>query len=310
MKLITAFTVISAFTIISCNQVITNNSKNIENDPSNPNIPGNPGPIDTSLTGTYWETSLGNSESAVTDGGVFITRWCNWAQTLSIVSGPSLALPAPGNVLRMHSNGGCGHVERENAYPEPYAGLRVGVRYYIANGTGQTDSKMHPFCFSPVGAIQGVHMAIGTWDSGPLLGGRWIPHFRLAGEPQDSFGFWARSPNGSKIVIEPDTWLRYEFIMHFLSPTTYRFYPRLYDANGNLLAGENDWRSADVDRRLLDWYNQSPNNVFTFNNIQTARILSWGMGQAGGSGGYYYIGAPAWGVRSSNDDFIGTDSIP
>lgn len=276
-----------------------------------------PDPPPGLLLAIDWTAETGNTARAVTDDSKGITRWCDWESVLSVVPGDSVGLSRPGNALRIQSIASCGHVEFENLFPLPAAGQFWAFRWFTMNGQGQTDSKQHPFCLWPVGAIEMVTQQIFTSGGNQsLTGGQWIFAIGASSVP-GNVGQWR--PRGTSdstgLVIEPGEWVRYELIIEWLDSTRYRLHPRLYAADGTLLADTNDWVYTSFPFvRLQDWYEQSPNNTGVrrsdYTDINNIRTPSFGMGQSGSSGGYYYVANAAFAVVSGPTDFIGLTSSP
>lgn len=271
-----------------------------------------PGPRSSVLLSVDWTTATGNTESAVRDGtkAAAITggnRNCvsSWASVLSVVDGSGVGAPS-GNALRIRSVAGCGHVAFENVFPAPTASEQFWrVRYYAMNGTGQTDTKQHPHCHWPVGNIEIVHMGIDNQG-----GSTWSPRFIANGGQFDTdfpFGIVPK-PNNVRLVIQPDVWVRYEYVLHWLNATQCRVYPSIYNAAGTLLAGPSDWRHTDTSQTVTDWYRASAANVIERHpsgDTDNIRTVSFGMGQDGSAGGYYYVAAAAFGLGTSTSDYIG-----
>ena len=269
-----------------------------------------PIPLDGLLLHTNWTTATGNSVAAVGDGGKGIMQWCDWQQVLSVVDGPSVGLPAGlGNALSIRSIQNCGHVEYENVFPRPTNDQEQfwAVRYYAMNGAGQTDTKMHPHTFWPVGSIEAVHLGITPRGSG----GDWVMHPRWTFSGDEfPFGVWPKAAGaGQPLTVAAGTWVRYEFILHWRNATQFRWYPRVYDMNGSLLWDEYDFRHTDTNLSLGDWYDASPSNVLTrasgSSGQDNIRTFAFGMGQAGSSGGRYYIADAAFALVSGPTAFIG-----
>jgi hypothetical protein len=281
------------------------------------------------LLSVNWTSALGNTTEAVTDGGKLLggraamRLWnCgDWATILSVVDGREVGLPRElGNALQILSGPTCGHTGAYNVFELPRGGEFWGVRYYVMNGSGQTDIKQHPMCLWPLSGgdrhIEGVHLQIGTGGT-PNGNGEWIPSIRMNWRSADDsvefeWGVMARAPGGGPLHIPPDTWVRYEWIMEWIDSERFRFLPRLYDMDGNVLADTNDWRHVNAPLRLQDWYDADPGNVVRRNplsrNPDSIRSPTWGQGQSGASNRPFRIAAVAIGLRSSADDFIGPAS--
>ena len=103
-----------------------------------------PVPAEMLLT-VDWGTATGNSRAAVTDGDRGLSRWCAWDNVLNVVPGSTVGWTRTANALSIRSIQSCGHVEFENLFPLPRDGEEQywAVSYYVMNGVGQTDTKMH-----------------------------------------------------------------------------------------------------------------------------------------------------------------------
>lgn len=256
-----------------------------------------------------WSTAVGNGLDAVSDGGAGVVRWCMWDDVLSVVPGNTVAWTRTPSVLAIRSINSCGHVEYENVFPPPADGHEQfwAVRYFAMNGPGQTDTKMHPHTFWPVGAIEAVHLGIATYN---LSGGDWVVHPRWTFSGGEfPFGVIPKTSGGAIEHVEAGTWIRYEFILHWRNATEFRWYPRVYDMNGTLLWDQYDFRHTDTNLSLGEWYDASPSNVLTRSRSSSGsdniRTIAFGMGQAGSSGGYYYIADAAFALVTGTEDFIG-----
>jgi len=273
----------------------------------------NPVSTEGLLLQSDWSTATGNSFEAVSDGGKGLVRWCVWDEVLSVVPGAPLNWTRTSNVLGIRSIDNCGHVEYENLFPLPCDNEEQfwAARFYVMNGVGQSDSKDHPLTFWPVGAIEMVHLALHRVQPN----GDWSPRYIGTTSPNDfPFGVVLRDDDGRLVHIPAGTWIRYEFILHWRNATEFRWYPRVYDVDGNLLYDEFDWKHTDTNLSIGEWYARSPANVLTRrpnspdpNNIRT---FAFGMGQAGSSGERYYIADAAFALVSGPDAFIGASGGP
>lgn len=256
-----------------------------------------PEPLPGELAHLNWDQGTGNSRQAVTDGGVGVTDWCSWPEVLSVVDGASVGLPeGAGNALAIRSIQNCGHVELRDAFPRPAAGQVWSVSYLFSNGQGQSDSKDHPLTFNPVGSIEMVHLAMHRVRSS----GDWNPRAIPETWPAFPFGAVLKDDGGALVYIPAGTWIRYEFELEWVSATQFRWYPRIYDLDGNLLYDEYDWKHTDSNLSVGAWYDASPGNVISRRpdgDVDAIRTIAWGMGQAGNSGRHYYVADVRVGIR-------------
>jgi hypothetical protein len=267
----------------------------------------------TLLLHATWSTAVGNTVQAVTDGGKARDPfWCQWENVLAVVPGGPLGWTSTPNVLRVQSNNGCGHVEFEDLFPLPTAQEQFwAVRYYVMNGVGQTDTKMHPHCLWPVGAIEAVHTGIeaisggdGDWFHRASWGAGGYNHPAGSGGPNFP---WYPHDGAGRRRLTAGYWFRYEFILHWLDETRYRVYPRLYDVDGTLLNDHTSWRHSDGAGTFAEYY--AAGNSFTrsasSDGADHIRTLSFGMGQAGVSNGYYYVADVAAATVAGIDAHLG-----
>jgi hypothetical protein len=263
-----------------------------------------------------WSHSTGNSDAATSDGGkATVDRYCSTrVDVLSVVNQATLTSRGitwtrTPNVLSVRSiDPGCGHVELVDHWDTPEAGDRWAVRYFVCNGANQDDTKQHPACYWPVGAIEVVHTYIETRDQFdvPLspADGRWTHGMTFAGLDFP----WYAMDGGSRRILSADTWYRTEHIIHWLSATTFRVYPRLYTLAGDLLNDYTTYRHANAANGTMEeWYGAG--NFFEVNDgtSQNIRTISWGMGQSNDSNEYFYFADCALRYAASNTDFIGAD---
>jgi len=251
------------------------------------------------LVNARWTAALGSSITAVTDGGkANDPYWCDWSQILSVVPGSSVGAPA-GNALAVRSiAGGCGHVEFRDLFPTPAAGQFWAVRYYVMNGVGQTDTKMHPLTHFPVGAIEAVHTGFY-----PVAGGNGDWHHGSGWPNGPLFPWYPGTDVRTRRVLTAGTWYRYEYILEWLDDARFRVWPRLYDMSGALLNDAASWWHSDGAGSYASWY--AAGNAFRAHDPQHMRNLSFGMGQSGSAGGSYYAADFAAAVVGSRTAFLG-----
>lgn len=234
-------------------------------------------PVTGEILHIDWSTALGNSVEAVGDGGKGIMRWCDWPQCLGVVDVDGV------RALGIRSIGGCGHVEFPDLYPLPAAGQVWGMSYLAMQEAGQTDTKMHPHCFWPVGQIGAVHLSISARG-----GGAWTPHPRFGWGDTFPFGVLAYR-DGEVMVVQPGEWIRYWFELHWQSSTEYVTRMRIESPEGVTITDDfrgTDWPQA----RVVDQVASCPNS-------ENMRTPSFGMGQAGSSGQRYFVADARFWVR-------------
>jgi hypothetical protein len=252
-----------------------------------------------------WSAALGNTRAALMDGGTWdrmIECGGGVFDVMAVVAGAPLGWSLTPNVLRVTQLGPtkCGNLERTQQTIA--AGQSHWGRLYFRNdetGTGH----WHPVTYNCCGAIQmvpwlrfadagGVRIGVGTSrdGQGATLNypyNVWIPGARAGAGP-------VRLPHGQ--------WFRYEWELRYVTPTSYRIYPRLYDLAGTLLYDyrsffQNDNQGAGA-KSLATWY-EVDGRAFGITDPQLATHFGLGNEGPGGSsatGGSWYLARVGLGV--------------
>lgn len=243
-----------------------------------------------------WGTATGTSDNALTDGGVFNNVYCGGrSTTLTVVSGASVGFTKTPNVLRLQQLGTtCGMLERLNAIP--LSTSHWGRMYFRNDET--TSRHNHVMTYFPVGTIQtaiwnrsgtdnGVNIRIRTYYAANGSGAVY-PH-----------AHWILGTGGGgaggEIELDNATWYRYEWHMEYLTPTTYRLWPRIYAMDGTtVLYDHEDFWGGDFTVSLAQFY--AGGGSFGFSDVALAR--NFGIGNEGpasgaNSGEYWYHAAIA-----------------
>lgn len=247
-----------------------------------------------------WSTATGSGDAALRDGGRWTTLYCQQAaQTLTVVPGSAVGWTRTANVLRLQQLGptACGTLERPDAVP---ASTTHWGRLYFRNdeiGTQHNHvATYHPGIGAPIqlafwnrnGSAEGVSIFLRTY-------------FRADGAPATyPTNLWSIGTPGRAGVdrLRHGTWYRYEWQMEYVTPTTYRIWPRVYGPDGTLLYDaarffQNDYPQSGP-HSLASWY--AAGHVFGFTDVQLARRLGLGNegpGGSGNTGGYWYHAAVA-----------------
>jgi hypothetical protein len=242
-----------------------------------------------------WSTATGNSDQAITDGGTWNSVYCSGRNTtLSVVPGSTVGFSRSANVLRLQQLGTtCGMLERLNAIP--LSTSHYGRMYFRNDET--TSRHNHVMSYFPVGAIQSA-----VWNrSGTATGVniRFRTYYAANGAASVyPHAHWLLGNGSREIELAHGTWYRYEWHMEFLTPTTYRLWPRIYTADGTEpLYDYRDFYGGDFTVSLAQFY--ASGGSFGFSDVSMARHFGIGNeGPASGtnSGQYWYHAGVALGT--------------
>jgi hypothetical protein len=227
-----------------------------------------------------WDTALGNSEAAVRDtgGDGWDTLFCGVGTVAEVIANTGLGWTRTPNVLRMTQRGApCAQVEVANVVP---ASTTHWGRFYFRDdesGTGYTHFSSYP-------ALGSLELAIFARYAQPGGGQRhFINIYFGATYPHTQ---WSIGVEGVSGVAElpRGVWYRYEWEFRYITPTTYRIFPRIYSMAGTLLFSEASFFRADYPgsgHSLQTYYDAG--NSFVVND--TARARTYGHGNHGPPGG-------------------------
>lgn len=234
------------------------------------------------LFSTVWANSTGTSDAALTDGG-------NWnavgncgrsggERVIEVVPGAGLAWPT--NVFRVTLRGtngsGCGQVERRNAVP---ASTTHWGRMYYRNDEVEMQSQ-HNFSYNFLAPIQFIFFNRNGRADGFTVDVR-LP----AGFPYNVWsiqsGLGNDALNPPRVVFPHNTWFRYEWMVEYVTPTTFRLWPRLYNLAGTLVADASNFYQMSTPTQgtftLASYY--AAGNTFPIADVQLARNI--GIGNEG-----------------------------
>jgi len=257
-----------------------------------------PPPEDPPAPGTFafssdWSSGTGNSNSALRDGGKWDNIYCQQAPTvMSVVSGASVGWTKTANVLRLQQLGpnGCGMLEKANAVP---VSTTHWGRFYFRNDEVGTHHH-HVATYYPVGQIQ-----VALWSRYGTAAGVNIflrTYYQSnAASTQYPLNVWSMGTSGRSALdfLPNGVWYRYEWMMEYVTPTTYRIWPRIYDMAGTLLYDATRFFQSDYPQSgshsLASFY--AAGNTFGVTNAQLAR--AFGIGNEGpaisnSTGGFWY----------------------
>jgi len=256
--------------------------------------PPPPPPVGVTFS-SDWSTATGTSDNALRDGGKWNTLYCAQAATvLTVVAGNTVGWTKTPNVLRLQQLGasGCGTLERLNAVP---LSTSHWGRFYFRNDEIGTQHN-HVVTYNP-----GVGAPIQT-----ALWNRWgasdgvnifIRTYYTAAGASTTYprNVWSIGTNGvvGRDRLAHGTWYRYEWHMEYVTSTTYRIWPRIYDMAGTLLYDATRFYQSDYPtsgtHSLATWY--AAGNAFGFTDVALGRRFGLGNEGPGGStstGGYWY----------------------
>jgi hypothetical protein len=200
--------------------------------PSPPSPPGGGGG-GTVVFSSSWDTAVGNSTTAVSDGG----RWPNvWefnrgtgVQLMSVVPGG----PQGHNALQVQQRGStfAANVQIDNALPQS---TDFFLRYYMRNddtsGAGDHIVTADTFQYANLTYMRKMGSPTGWSFVMSLFGcGYTYP-----------IGHWGP---GSK--LQNGAWYRFEYFVDYIDAAHIQVHPRVYDASGALIMADAEFRQSD-----------------------------------------------------------------
>lgn len=202
---------------------------------------GGGGTIAAVYRADWSQGGTGTSLTAVTDNFRF-NQWFNGIndpEVLSVVPAAPLGFTRTENCLRvmMRGNDNGRAIERTQAVPQ--ATTHWGRMYYRHDET-QQQIAAHNFSYNFAAPIQIVFFnpnarASGTaWGLSVYLGNTYPANI------------WTAHVNAStEMLFTLGAWYRYEWMVEWTSATRFRFYPRLYNPSGVLVADADDFWHRD-----------------------------------------------------------------
>lgn len=255
--------------------------------------PPPPPPPGTFTFSSDWSAATGTSATALRDGGKWDNLYCQQAgTTLTVVPGSTVGWTKTANVLRLQELGpsACGMLEKLDAVPQ--STTHWGRFYFRNDEVGARHN--HVATLFPVGTIQlalwsrygtaaGVNVFLRTY---------WTP--TGAAQPYPT-NVWSMGTAGRQQLdfLPNGVWYRYEWMMEYVTPTTYRIWPRIYDMSDNLLYDATRFYQSDYPQSgahsLASYY--AAGNTFGLTDASMARRFGIGNEGPGGStlsGMYWY----------------------
>jgi hypothetical protein len=182
------------------------------------------------LLDSSWDTSTGNSDSALRDGG----KW-TWQEDfgagklLTVVSGG----PSGHNMLRVQQRGSS---FAANVQINDFIALSKDfyVRYYMKNddtsSSGDHIVTVDTYHYDNLtfmrkyGGATNWRMVVSVYGCGYVY----------------PIGHWSPSP-----MLANGQWYRFEYFVHYVDATHIQVHPRVYDAAGNLVLSDADFQQSD-----------------------------------------------------------------
>lgn len=242
-----------------------------------------------------WGTATGTTDAALRDGGKWNTLYCQQAgQTLTVIPGNSVGWTRTPNVLRLQQLGpnSCGTLEKTDLLP---VSTSHWGRFYFRNDETVTQHN-HVATYNPG---VGAPIQLAFWNRNGAATGVSIflrTYYRSNGvlsEYPTNIWFIGTANQSAVARLAHGTWYRYEWHMEYVTPTTYRIWPRIYDMSGQLLFDANRFFQSDYPQSgphsLASWY--AAGNTFGFTDVNLGRRLGLGNEGPGGTtntGGYWY----------------------
>ncbi len=233
-----------------------------------------------------WRNQLGNSESALSDGGKWNVLSSGASSNASIIDAP--AGFSTHKVIRVRSETGHrdGWMEpRRTGLGEIPVGSTRNFRWEIAfHEPALSDAGQHPI--QDGGAVSISNWYLGTTNGGSnLQSGQWGIDFVFGGTDWDNSKFTLGSREGQYTPLQKGVVYRMEVQLARFSSSQFRFYVWIYDAAGNLLYDCDDFRVRNGSRSLCNF-------AHTVRSTSSMDAFLIGLNGIGNS--------PSWPIHSSD----------
>ena len=232
-----------------------------------------------------WRTVQGNSETAISDGGKWNWMSANAGDNGSIVDAPA-TFPTH-KVLRVRSNGVRDGwlAPTVNTLGQIPVGTTRNFRWYHAfHEPALADAGQHPI--QDGGAISQSNWYMSTTNGGNnLRAGEWGLDYFIQGNAWEYARFVLGTRDGQFTPLQKGRVYRFEIQMMRTSTARFRFHAWVYDAAGNLLYDDDDFRSRDGSTSIGSYEH-------TFQNVANTSIFLVGLNGIGNS--------PPWPIHSSD----------
>lgn len=228
-----------------------------------------------------WRNSLGAALDATFDGPKWDRFYAAAATTvLSVVTRASVGANTgtlsdyTGNVLAVQQRGPL-YASKPQLVNIFAASQSHWGRFYFRNDETAT-LHSHPMSYPVGGTLQIIPWA----RSGQIDGMRLILPYGAAypenrWEPRVSSG-------GARSLMALGTWYRYEYHVEYLTATTHRTHPRIYNLAGTLIHDSNSFYTQDGGTTSLAAFHAG-GGVGTLTDVEAARTFSIGTEGPGGS---------------------------
>lgn len=243
------------------------------------------------LLSVHWTNGTGDGSTAYTDGGQFNVTGGNNVinsdgRTMDVVAASGVGFTSgtlagyAGNVLRLRMRQGC-YAQMTKTDAVPLSTSHYG-RFYVRNDAGRRTFHGSGMIASASGGSFN-HWQLLHWQfyGGTTVADPWRFGIRTAGAyPNGIF----RSPNLSRATV-----YRYEYHVEYITATTVKVHPRLYDVNGTLLYDGDDFRNDDEASSLTTFYASNTIEVGAPDdtpNAEEARDLTIGLEDPSDANGY------------------------
>lgn len=241
-------------------------------------------PFTMTITETFtstWATATGTGDTAILDGSTWSGKTPSGGTSgvLSVVTGIS-GSPTT-NCLKCRFRGTTsGKVLKTNAVP---ASTTFWGRFYVKL-TNTSQSTNHAFSLE---VLPDVQFAPWSWSA---FSDGWTPTLKDSNNSQPAYPNYkwflgvSAQPNQK---LSASRWYRYEWMVEYITSTTVKVWPRIYDDTGALIATSDNFFNAENpfpgnDHTTLTQYYAS--HTFTITDTTDARSLSFGTeGPAGTS---------------------------
>jgi hypothetical protein len=272
-------TLVLLLALTSCGKSPANISDPGDGEEPPPNPPG-------VVFESSWSSGTGSTETVVKDGGNWPALTCinTFPTVLTVLDADDVGFDLATNVLRVQMRGptACGMLQKNDAVP---ISTTHWGRFYFRNDENGTKND-HPVAYHNIHGADDIQGVPFTRHANRLPEGQWQPGVVGAGPYPNNKWYGPALDNG--------TWYRYEWQMEYVTPTTVRVHPRIYNMAGTLIHEASSFINDLGSMNLQQWYDAG-NTIPLANggtpNAELAR--NFGMGNEGpGSStatmGYWY----------------------
>jgi hypothetical protein len=226
------------------------------------------------LFASSWDHARGTETESILDGNRWSMLWGSGVPA-AVVDGAPLGWTETPNVLQLRDLGtAVANLQATNVIPE--ATSHFG-RFYFRNDETM-GRQNHVVTYWPVGRIElALWNRVGYADGVNL---RMRMYYQADGTSTEGTGIgqWILAAGGRERLLPHRTWFRYEWHKEYLTPRTYRIWPRVYERQGTLpLFDARDYFGNEYRLSLAEFY--AAGGAFGIADPVHAR--TFGMGQEG-----------------------------